>query len=572
MLGTMRETVATTTQTGTRELQGLLERASRLPAADENVGRLAGQARELAERLNDAAGRVQSCLLLADHHLAKGDYEKVVDTLEPLLSPPASLDPAARARTLVTLCRTYTRLCEVNHVLRYGLEALSYYQECHDRETQGVLHGCLGEAFLRLYAFHEALEHYQAQFELLKQQGSSLVEAYTAIGWIHGQLGDFPKALGFLQEALRLAQAEGDTTNEGKALGNLGTTYGNMGDNERAFACLRKAIKLFETQGDLRNAMVWYGNMAYVYTILGDSEQARRHYEKALAQVQKTPNRAYEGWLLLNLGKMLLTTDARRAEALLERGFAVLEEVGTLEGVAEAHEALAAHFEDRGEYAKALTHHRSYAKLEIKTLEDINEKRTEALSVKFELERLQQEREIYQLKNVELAQAVKKLEELSSRDSLTGLHNRRYLDAHLSRTLTEAQLGKQPLSVVLADIDNFKQVNDTFSHATGDEVIKRVARLLSEHTWESDVVARYGGEEFLLVLKETSLSKAKEVAEKLRRKVESYPWYELHPELAITLSMGLCSDVSLGDHEKMLSRADDNLYKAKRSGKNRVVA
>ena len=549
-------------------VQELLGQALSLALEDDGVAHLAGQAKALAERLNDTAGRVQSCLLLAEHYFAKGEFKDVTETLEPLLEQ--DLSPADRAQTLLKLTQTHTQQDEVNHILRCGFEVLSYYQEDHDLAAQSALHGCLGQAFLRLYAFHEALEHYQTQFELLKKQGSSLAQVYGSIGWIHGQLEDYPKALRFLEEGVRLARETNDSTGEGSSLGNLGTTYGMMEDYERAFAYFEQAIRLFEAQGDGRNAMIWYGNTAYTHFIVGNTEQARAYYEKALAQVRKTPNRAFEGWLLLNLGQTLLTAEPNRAEALMRRGFAVMQEVGAQEGVPEAHKALAAHFESRGEYAKALEHHKSYADLEIKLLEDINKKRTEALSAKFELGRLQQEREIYRLKNVELAQAVEKLEQLSSKDSLTGLYNRRYLDEHLAQAFATASREHEHLTVLISDIDNFKSVNDRFSHAVGDEVIRVVAKIFADNVWGSDIVARYGGEEYVAVLKNTCLQQARQVAEKLRRKVAAYDWSTLHPELGVTVSIGLCDDVSLGHYEKMLAAADAKLYEAKRSGKNRV--
>lgn len=274
--------------------------------------------------------------------------------------------------------------------------------------------------------------------------------------------------------------------------------------------------------------------------------------------------------MLLNLGQTLLTADSSRAEPLLQRGFAMMQAVGAQEGVAEAHRALAAHFEVRGEYAKALAHHRSYAELEIKTLEDVSKKRTEALSVRFELERLQQEREIYRLKNVELAQAVEQLERLSSRDSLTGLYNRRCLDEHLAEVFTAARGEQEHLTVLISDIDTFKSVNDRFSHAVGDEVIRVVAKIFADNIRGSDVVTRYEGEEYVAVLKNTCLPQAREVAEKLRRKVSAYNWSTLHPELSVTVSVGLCAEGSLGHPEKMLAAADAKLYEAKRTGKNKV--
>jgi diguanylate cyclase (GGDEF)-like protein len=85
-------------------------------------------------------------------------------------------------------------------------------------------------------------------------------------------------------------------------------------------------------------------------------------------------------------------------------------------------------------------------------------------------------------------------------------------------------------------------------------------------------VVRYGGEEFVLVLAQVRLEQALMVAEKLRAKVEAYPWYELHPDLRITVSIGLCADTTLEHHERMLAVADDKMYVAKRNGKNQVQA
>ncbi len=262
------------------DVKELLGQALSLALEDDGVGCLAEQARALAETLADTVGWVQSTLLFSEHCLAKGEFENVVELLEPLLGQ--ALAPADRARTLLTLSQTYTQLDEVNHVLRYGLEALSYYQEHPDPVAQSTLHGCLGEALLRFYAFYEALEHHQLQLELLKKQGLSLVNVYNLIGWTHSRLEDFPKALGFLREGVRLARAANDGVGEGKSLGNLSNTYGMMGDYERALDYAQQAMQLFEAQGDDRKTMVVYGCVAYNYFCLGDSERACTYYERAL--------------------------------------------------------------------------------------------------------------------------------------------------------------------------------------------------------------------------------------------------------------------------------------------------
>ena len=162
------------------------------------------------------------------------------------------------------------------------------------------------------------------------------------------------------------------------------------------------------------------------------------------------------------------------------------------------------------------------------------------------------------------------MRELSLRDALTGLHNRRHFDAQCAQFFASAQRYERPFSVMLCDIDHFKSVNDRFSHATGDEVLRRLGEILQQNMRGSDLVARYGGEEFVVAFPETSLTQARDACEALRQRVEAYPWQEVHPDLRITISMGLCGDTHVASFERMLEVADAQLYNAKRGGRNQV--
>jgi two-component system, cell cycle response regulator len=162
------------------------------------------------------------------------------------------------------------------------------------------------------------------------------------------------------------------------------------------------------------------------------------------------------------------------------------------------------------------------------------------------------------------------MRELSLRDALTGLHNRRHFDEQCEAFFASAKRYQRPLSVMLCDIDHFKSVNDRFSHATGDEVLRRVGEILQQSVRGSDLVARYGGEEFVVAFPETPLSHARDACEALRKRVETYPWHEVHPDLRITISLGLCGDTRLASFERMLEVADTQLYQAKRGGRNQV--
>lgn len=174
--------------------------------------------------------------------------------------------------------------------------------------------------------------------------------------------------------------------------------------------------------------------------------------------------------------------------------------------------------------------------------------------------------------NVELTKAHAELREMGIRDVLTGLYNRRHFDEQARQSFEQASRYNQPLSVMIGDLDHFKRINDGFSHAVGDEVLKEVGRLLLKTVRKSDVVARYGGEEFVVLFPNTTGDQAAISCEKVRSAIESHDWDSLQPGLAVTMSIGLCDDILLGVVDKMLTKADHRLYKAKGTGRNKVVA
>ena len=185
-------------------------------------------------------------------------------------------------------------------------------------------------------------------------------------------------------------------------------------------------------------------------------------------------------------------------------------------------------------------------------------------------EELAQSHEALQQSNQTILQQATQLKEMSIRDALTDLYNRRHFDEQAQQLFEQSVRHGHPLTVVMGDIDFFKRINDTYSHATGDVVLKQIAEILRTHMRISDVVARYGGEEFVILLPETPLPQAAALCDKLRQVIESFPWTNVHPELRVTMSMGLCADVAAGTVHAMLSKADSLLYRAKEQGRNQV--
>ena len=155
-------------------------------------------------------------------------------------------------------------------------------------------------------------------------------------------------------------------------------------------------------------------------------------------------------------------------------------------------------------------------------------------------------------------------------DGLTNLANRKQLDTVLAEELPRAQRHGRHLSLLMIDIDHFKNINDTYGHLTGDSVLRGLAQALQKRLRPNDKLARYGGEEFCLVLPETSLSSAVRIAEDLRGIVANQTFAAEGQEIHVTVSMGLAAAKPVMTVEQLYKAADEMLYKAKNSGRNRL--
>lgn len=173
-------------------------------------------------------------------------------------------------------------------------------------------------------------------------------------------------------------------------------------------------------------------------------------------------------------------------------------------------------------------------------------------------------------KNIKLKKANQKIEELLRTDKLTGLSNRRHFMEYFEKMISNAKRHSIPLSLVMCDLDKFKNINDSYGHDVGDKVLENMGELLQNETRDEDLAARIGGEEFTIILNSTSLENGKNYAERVRKKVSKLDISQL-PE-NITISLGVTEFKESDDQESFLKRADKALYKAKNNGRNQVCA
>ncbi len=173
--------------------------------------------------------------------------------------------------------------------------------------------------------------------------------------------------------------------------------------------------------------------------------------------------------------------------------------------------------------------------------------------------------------NVEMMEALDKLRVTSITDHLTGLYNRRYFFDTAERLFENCRRGDISLSISMLDIDHFKNVNDTFGHEAGDNVLKTISRLITANFRTSDLVSRFGGEEFCIITTGTSAINHITAFERMRQRIEDTEIKYKDHSIKVTISIGIATEMQSNLNET-IKTADDYLYKAKQRGRNRIVS
>jgi diguanylate cyclase (GGDEF)-like protein len=168
------------------------------------------------------------------------------------------------------------------------------------------------------------------------------------------------------------------------------------------------------------------------------------------------------------------------------------------------------------------------------------------------------------------AHYVERVKQLAYVDGLTGIFNRRYFEMRILEEIERAARFKHPLALLMADIDHFKRLNDEFGHLLGDEVLRQVSSLLSQHSRKHDILCRYGGEEFVVVLPEIGPEAALVAAEKLRAIIAGWQFPGVPRPVTVSIGVGGMRREAM-TRDDLVQTADSALYAAKAAGKNRVV-
>ncbi|GAA4929403.1 GGDEF domain-containing protein [Actinoplanes utahensis] len=426
-----------------------------------------------------------------------------------------------------------------------------------------------------------------------------LSRAHRELSVFYRHVGDFSDALTHAVQSVALLTDEVPGPLRARHLMTLAVALDDTGSHADGRRRGREALALAAAAGDHELTSSLLNNMAYSAVETGDEAEARSLIAQmwelqartghrftaneldTVAQVEMMGGRyaAVEELLSPVMADLVVANEgdavaecqltlaqARRldgrhddAQAALDAARSVCAQRQLAAIGARVRQEQAALFAATGRFAEAYEEHRAFH-ADMTALQSVQrDARARALQAVFEA--------------TEARRASEHFREMAHRDALTGLYNRRFVNERVPDLLLESAARGRPISLAIMDLDHFKRINDTLSHATGDTVLQRVAEMLEEAAPGAAIAARMGGEEFLLVLPGVDAEEAALRCERLRLRIRAFGWQPITGSLQVTTSIGVTTAPDgLGTFSALLSTADRHLYAAKRSGRDRVVA
>ncbi len=487
-----------------------------------------------------------------------------------------------RARALKLHARACAELEDYHQAVPLYLEAMQLYQSGGEEANKAEVLNGLGAAYMLLGAYPEALQHLLRALIIYREQENTSGEATALkdIGHLYLLLGDLPRALPHLEQCLDLASILKDRRLEADALAKLCDACRVAGQNQRAVQYGLRSVELYQEIGYHGGEAEAFNSLGEVYLALEDFHQAH-NFLQLTAEVSERIGRPLEvaraqrkiGALYLRQGQLDLTFSH------LFRALEIATEAGSQRVISECHRELAEAFKKSGDPARALMHFEHYFELHQAVFDAESDRRLKTIEIAHQVESARKDREIYQLRSVQLQQEIEErkkaqaaLEQLATQDGLTGLFNRRHILELAARAFDQAQRYRRPLSTIMLDIDHFKEINDTFGHAAGDKILSEVGGRMQALMRKVDMLGRYGGDEFIIFLPETGQEGARRLAERLRAALCEQP-QSFGVEIDVTISMGISSTYGSAPGltlDELIRQADQALYLAKQSGRNRV--
>jgi diguanylate cyclase len=544
----------------------------------------------------DLVGRhAGSCFAAAEQATEREEHARALALLEDIGSSGES-NPLALVRADALTSLVHIRRGDVDAAAHHAAAAVAAARL--QSEPLAMAYALVASARVswRAGEHHQALAELESAWPVVERHDdwSLRFHCQNTTAVVFAQCGEYEESIDWHTQAAITARAAGAETLEAMTLANLAGRWLDIGDRSQragqsdeakhAWAeCVERndrTMALVSRAGAIVARRVVATNRGVALARLGRFESAQNQLAEAEELCEQSRNLDGVAVVVLGRARMRLAQD-RSEEAYRELANLIVRlerEKQARVGLQGVHELASELCEARGDVAEALRHHRRFHALHVELADERTQQKSRLLAIRLKTERALKEAADERARaerlvehNRELTRTTDRLQDEAHRDPLTGLANRRQLDAALARAFEGARTGLAPACVAMVDVDHFKAVNDTYSHQVGDRVLQQVARTLQAQARGHDLVGRYGGEEFCVILCRVDVTTAHQVCERLRSAIERADWAAIAPALKVTASFGMVDVASFNSLEDCLAATDERLYQAKRAGRNRVV-
>lgn len=587
---------------------------------DSAVKYLSDDDRDVQTRLAETYKKIaQSYKRIKDKEKIAYFYKKALDIYTDLH------DLKSMARTLNSLSEAERHLGNYVVALDYSIRSLAIYKQVDDPIGRAKAQMGAGIIYRTIGRYEKSLKHiYDAHLYYKKiNDVHAIANTSNQMGLIYTRLKQFEEAKSFYQLTIDLPKEKIEEKTIAVALREMAVIDLESGDYESAMVFAQKAYKIYQKKKFKSNQGITARIIGNIYREKKDDTQAIAYYRQSLALAKERGNKHHQIKVQKNLASILVGKNTDEAISLLKNSLVLSDEINDKPQRLYAFNILREAEKLRGNIAESL----HYAEKEISLAEVIQREREEnelvrtkanlhSHKMEIELESLREKARLDQLElakknnEIEIAEQTriitelkfiknqyanitlalllaisvlfvifiyrrfiaskkrnKELDYLATHDPLTNCYNRRVLFDQMDKDFEQADLLDE-YCIIMADIDHFKAVNDTYGHNTGDKVLSGVANILQGCVRQNDIVARYGGEEFCIVLHLVTQEQAIHISDIMRRKVENSRFEDMR----VTCSFGVTSiRFKAMSPTELIEQADIALYKSKSLGRNQVT-
>jgi diguanylate cyclase (GGDEF)-like protein len=481
-----------------------------------------------------------------------------------------------------TIGRAYNVMSNLEEALRSFTTAMYAFQSTKNVEMEAKCLSSIGGVYEKAGDYTTTYDYTYTALEKALKTGNRLLEArlMNDLGYTHVILGEYDKAMNYLIPCVQYLESSEDALLLSFAKDSLAHAYFGLGRIEEALENEKQAVELSRQDGNWYGVASFLGYIGTIYNARGEHEQAlacvddaQRIAEERGYEMECCNAHRYRAEIFTAMGKYDKAIEEYKV------GVDIAKRIRTLRLLYEMYEAMAEVCKLNDDYKNALHYFEMYHAAKDAALKERETQERRYRQVIDQAKVARREADLLQIKNDQLENEInerkllqQKLEQLAKTDPLTNLINRRAFFTQAALAYERARRYQEPFGIILFDLDLFKEVNDTYGHQIGDQVLAKLGHRLKELAGEEDLVCRFGGEEFILLIGGADINKAHDFAKRIKQMMTE-PVETAEKSIHIHASYGVSAfdPTAVVSLDKLIERADDAMYYSKENGRNRIT-